>query len=602
MSEQALKKRIKRERAAREAAEQLLENKSKELYEANQALLTSSKRLEHAQSRLSGIWRSVPSGIFTVKADGQVIRMNPAAGERLGLTAEAFDTDTDDVLKQPISVFSLFADDDDTQAIIKSLFSLERDLGNGVIEIEAKTLQGTYFAVELAMAEIDSLNGKQGEQVWAFRDIVKRKEAEKDKEQQRLQLAQQVAQFDAAINAMDQGLAVFDDHHNMVVCNQPYIDLYQLPEELTRPGVNFDQLIEYRAELGLVPNQDLETVKAEKDLLLAKGGGECTTHHMLNGRIFEISNQVMPMGGWLSTHRDMTTAHKKAALERQRNKEESQAQKLEALGTLASGVAHEINTPVQYISDNVRFLQESIADMMALIELYEQLAANVRQAGNDADLCAHIEKKIQDIDLDFMREELHSSLDQSLEGLAQVGSIVKAIKEFSHPGESEKSVLDINKAVEMTATVSRNQWKYVAELETELDPNVPMIAGFPSDINQVLLNMVVNAADAIAESDREGLGKIAIRTSANDEYVRIEICDTGCGICDEIADKIYDPFFTTKDVGKGSGQGLAICFSIIQNKHGGTIHFKSIEGQGTGFVIKLPITTPMDALMQKDVA
>ena len=284
------------------------------------------------------------------------------------------------------------------------------------------------------------------------------------------------------------------------------------------------------------------------------------------------------------------TERKMAALQREAlERELGHAQKMEALGTLASGVAHEINTPVQYVSDNVRFLQDAIADMSGLFDLYEQLADSAASHAPSERLLKQIAEKTQAADLAFLLEEAPLSIEQSLHGIAQVASIVNAIKEFSHPNDDDYKEIDLNKAIETTLAVSRNQWKYVAEVELDLDPDLPMITASPGGINQVLLNIIGNATDAIAEFKAASRGIITITTAACGHSVELRIADNGGGISEDVGKKIFDPFYTTKDVGKGTGQGLAICDNIIRKKHGGSIEFETCIGSGTAFIITLPI-------------
>ena len=280
--------------------------------------------------------------------------------------------------------------------------------------------------------------------------------------------------------------------------------------------------------------------------------------------------------------RDISKRKREEAKRQTLERELSQAQKMEALGTLASGVAHEINTPIQYISDNLRFLQDSFSEMSELIDI-------VTKSENSNGLFDAFVSKAEEIDLEFLKEEAPLSIQQSLDGIKQVASIVNAIKEFSHPGSDEKAEFDLNKLIETTLTVTRNQWKYVADVKTELHEEVPLVKGHSSDINQVLLNLVVNAADAIASSDRDEMGKISISTKALKDRVQIIVSDNGSGMPNDVRQRIFDPFYTTKAVGKGTGQGLAIAYSIIKQKHNGSIECDSLVGVGTTFTIDLPL-------------
>ncbi len=265
--------------------------------------------------------------------------------------------------------------------------------------------------------------------------------------------------------------------------------------------------------------------------------------------------------------------------ERERNVMEAhlrQAQKLESVGQLAAGIAHEINTPIQYIGDNIRFVEESVASLSRLLVDYQSLAEAVRSHAVTAAALATVEASTRDADLGYLSREIPLAVRQSLDGVKQVANIVRAMKEFSHPGTVEKVATDLNHAIQTTITVARNEWKYVADLVTDLDPNLPSAPCVQGEFNQVILNLIVNAAHAIRDvvGQVEGAkGTIKITTRAEPEWARIEIADTGTGISEKNRRRIFEPFFTTKEVGKGTGQGLALARATIVNKHGGQLSF-----------------------------
>jgi PAS domain S-box-containing protein len=254
-----------------------------------------------------------------------------------------------------------------------------------------------------------------------------------------------------------------------------------------------------------------------------------------------------------------------------------QAQKLESVGRLASGVAHEINTPVQFVSDSVHFVRDGLADLTLVLQKYRDGALDVAQAEEDADL-------------PYLLEKLPQALDRSLEGLNRVAVIVRSMKEFAHPDRKEMTAVDLNQAIRSTLIIARNEYKYVADVETDL-AELPPVTCHSGDINQAILNIVINAAHAIGDMVKgtDTKGCIAVSTQREDEAVVIRIRDTGGGIPATIRDRVFDPFFTTKEVGKGTGQGLAIARSVILEKHGGDLSFETEAGQGTTFVIRLPI-------------
>ncbi len=268
-----------------------------------------------------------------------------------------------------------------------------------------------------------------------------------------------------------------------------------------------------------------------------------------------------------------------------------QAQKLESIGQLAAGIAHEINTPTQFVNDNTRFLQEAFADYGRLLAAHDRLTDAAAGGSVPEARVDEVRALAEEIDLDYLKGEIPQAVEQSLEGLERIARIVQATKEFSHPGTKEKTATDLNRMIETTIDVSRNEWKYSAELIAELDPELPQVPVMGGEFNQVILNLIVNAAHAITDAVGESgeMGEIRIATRQEGKWAEITISDSGTGIPEAIQRRIFDPFFTTKEVGKGSGQGLAIAWSVIVDKHGGTIEVESEEGNGATFTICLPI-------------
>ncbi len=263
------------------------------------------------------------------------------------------------------------------------------------------------------------------------------------------------------------------------------------------------------------------------------------------------------------------------------------AQKLESVGQLAAGIAHEINTPIQFVRDSIHFIQDSFESMQSLLSDYRKI---IDRFHPDDEVKQALFAAEQRADLSYLNEHVPKAIERTLEGAGRVADIVLAMKEFAHPHQIEKKPSDINKAIANTLIVARNEYKYVAEIESELG-DIPPVVCHIGDINQVLLNIIVNAAHAIAEvvGDSGEKGTIRIRSMHKGSVVVISITDTGCGILENIQDRIFDPFFTTKEVGLGTGQGLAIARSIVSDKHGGSITFESIPGKGSTFFIRLPV-------------
>jgi len=269
-----------------------------------------------------------------------------------------------------------------------------------------------------------------------------------------------------------------------------------------------------------------------------------------------------------------------------------QMSKMEAIGTLAAGIAHEINTPIQYVTDNTRFLEEVFSDYSELNKLYKELHISASNQKLFTDQTEQITAYEEEIDIAYLAEETGKAIGGALEGLDRIATVVRAMKEFSHPGGKEKENEDINRLIESTVTVSTNEWKTCADIIMDLDNSLPRIPIHSSQIKQAMLNLIVNAAHAIAEKNDEEKGRITISTHVEDENVKVVVQDTGTGIPERIIEKIFDPFFTTKTVGKGTGQGLALVHSVIVDGHGGTLRVDSELGDGSIFIITLPICAP----------
>ncbi len=314
------------------------------------------------------------------------------------------------------------------------------------------------------------------------------------------------------------------------------------------------------------------------------------THHWLLRALQKI--QLSGEEVLLLTYVDISQ-QKQAEKERQELEQDLQSSsRLKAIGTLAAGIAHEINTPIQYIGDNVRFLEEATEDLMVLLVHYDELVmALEKQKLVPAEL-ESVRQKAEEIDLEFLREEIPIALTQSFSGLEDVTRIVLAMKTFSHQGEGKVSTYDLNQGINNTLAVSHNRWKLAADVKLDLDGTLPELRCYTGEINQVILNLVVNAADAIIDLIGENAtekGVISIQTYQENGFACLEIADSGIGMTDEVKNKVFDPFFTTKDVGKGTGQGLSLTQRIITERHNGTIEVESAYGKGTTFRVRLPL-------------
>lgn len=262
------------------------------------------------------------------------------------------------------------------------------------------------------------------------------------------------------------------------------------------------------------------------------------------------------------------------------------SQKLEAIGQLAAGIAHEINTPMQYLGDNIAFLQSSIRQLAPGLRSLTNRTEPQLVGGDSTDA----EQPLNEASLLMFLTEAPAALDDCTQGVNSVARIVRAMKEFAHPGTDEKAPVDINAIIESMVTISRNEWKYVAEVRLDLDPALPEVYGLAGEIGQVVLNIVVNAAHAIGTKKpaQNAKGLIIISTQDSEDFVEIRVGDNGPGIPMPARNRIFEPYFTTKEPGKGTGQGLAIAHTVVVQKHSGSLRFETEIGRGTTFVIHLP--------------
>lgn len=263
--------------------------------------------------------------------------------------------------------------------------------------------------------------------------------------------------------------------------------------------------------------------------------------------------------------------------------------KLESIGTLAAGIAHEINSPVQFVGNNIEFLDKGINNLFSLVDAYEGYLFDAYEDGKE------VKKEMDSLKkkhkFKFLKNEMPEAVVQSDEGIKRITDIVRAMKDFSHMGDDEMHLEDVNSAIKSTVTLSKNEWKYYAKIDMNLDENLPFVNCVIGDIKQVVLNLIVNAAHAIKEKNESSIGRIKISTYEKNKVAFIEVEDDGCGIDDSIKESVFRPFFTTKEVGVGTGQGLSISQQIITGKHKGKLSFESELGKGTIFRIELPVAS-----------
>jgi len=403
-----------------------------------------------------------------------------------------------------------------------------------------------------------------------------------------------------AISSLSEGTVIIDAEGSILQINEAFEK--QHPHVGATAGIrDIDELNRHLCS-GIVAEQagkptfdgqkedDAMTGKvAEVRGLAMADEAENWTATLGDGEVILYSVSEMSGGGRVFVTTDVTSIYEAESRVRRFEWELLQRQKLEAIGTLAGGIAHELNTPIQFVGDNLDFVEESSAELIRLAEHHRKLV-DALKAGSEfeaSELDAYAEA-LREADFDFLREEVPSALRQSADGVSQMANIVRAMKEFSHPATKEKSAVDVNHVLERATVVARSEWKYVAEIEWRLSGNPLYAYAVESDLNQVFLNLIVNAVHAITDAGRDR-GRIRIGTWLDGDRVLVEIGDNGTGIPPEVQDRIYEQFFTTKDVGRGTGQGLALSRELIVNKNDGEIRFETRPGEGTTFIVELPV-------------
>ena len=379
------------------------------------------------------------------------------------------------------------------------------------------------------------------------------------------------------------------DNWNVRFCSETVSLFGYEPPDFTKDGLNFLEIV-HPEDIGRIEQETLEnfangqTMFTQEFRIRTKSEGYCWVEDQ------KFLREIMDDGTYVfqSLITDISVRHKYQEERDEMEIQLRQAQKLEAVGQLAAGIAHEINTPIQFINDNLQFLSDSTRDLHRFIrQVFDELKAPDETTRK---LHEKLTALAKEYDLDFIVEEVPAAISQSVEGAHRVRDIVQAMKEFSHPGNGEIRPEDINKAIQNTITIARNEWKYISDIETHLDPDVVAVPVDIGPFKQTILNLIVNAAHTIEERVKKGdfsKGTITISTKLEGDHVVISIQDTGMGIPEKIAQRIFDPFFTTKEVGKGTGQGLSMAYDIIVRKHQGKLYFDTVPGEGTTFYIEL---------------
>ncbi|WP_337997818.1 FIST N-terminal domain-containing protein [Oleispirillum naphthae] len=544
------------------------------------ALKEREAEMEALKSRYELILESAGDGIVGIDAAGGVRFANPAAARMLGAEAAA-------LLGRPFG--------DILGGAALPAFPLHCKQSR-IDEMVCRRTDGESFIAEYTLTPICENKNFAGA-VLVFRDISLRKQYEESIADHQKLLEQEVAertrelsQEIAARVKIDQALqesrrrllgiteSLFEgvllvDRFGIIVFANPsahrWLEADSLLERL------LDDVVRLEAEGGSVGSSDGPLVRVidGSETLIDDDAVLVTA----SGRRIAMAYAAAPLDEGGRTRIAVISFRGIDAI-KEAQREAMQASRLASVGQLAAGVAHEINTPIQYVGDNLRYIQDTFPDIAAAIAaltaaLPPGAAEPILKPGGIADLL----------------DDYPDAIGQALQGVGHVTHIVRSMKDFSHPGSAAKVGTDINHAIDSTVTVCRNEWKHVARVETDLDPELPKILGFPSDIHQVLLNLIVNAAHAVADKPDGAIGAIRISTRRDGDWVEIRVADDGPGVPKDLRERIFDPFFTTKGVGKGTGQGLSICLDIVVKKHGGKLFLDETAAPGATFVVRLPI-------------
>lgn len=534
--------------------------------------VTEHKRTEEKLHLQTSALVATANGIVITDRSGCILWVNPAFTELTGYSAEEAIGKTPALLKSDVHSVDFY------QGMWKTILDGKAWQG----ELVNRRKDGSTYNEEMTITPVLDERGAIKNFVAVKQDISRRK---RDEEQLR---AREEA-FRALADNVPDAVARFDRDFRFTYGNRALaIDLGKEPAAFIGKTA---------AELQLPAEEEWR-----KQLLQVFQTG--TPHSFeykwqgVDGSGYRESRLVPELSSSgevefvLSVTRDVTE-QKKADQERQlMDLQLRQAQKMEAVGQLAAGIAHEINTPTQYVGDNTRFLKDAFANITTALHGYTELIMAAKENAITPEIIARAEDVLSSSDLEYHFQQIPAAITETLEGIERVSKIVRAMKEFSHPGGREKNAADLNKAIDSTVTVARNEWKYVADMVLDLDKSLPLVPCFLGEFNQAILNLVINAAHTIGDSIRSQpnqKGTITVRTRLDGDHAEVRVSDTGTGIPVEHRQRIFEPFFTTKDVGKGTGQGLTLVYSSIVKKHGGTVTFETEIGKGTTFILRLPL-------------
>lgn len=547
------------------------------------ASLSANEALQESENRLKQFIDAIPVGVFVVNAASEITYANTAAKQVLD--SDSVTTITLAELANRIPMYVAGSEQLYPAQQIPALRALQGESAT-ITDVEIEHAQ-RRIPLQVKASPVFGAAGQVEYAVVAFSDLTEQKESEMALKQASIQNEQLIASISSIL------IGLTPDNH-ISHWNEAATKTFNITwrKAIGRPLTELD--LRWN---GAVVSRGLTACRESKQpvhLTNLPYTRPDNREGVLNIHINPYQ-QLPEELGFLLLAEEIT---EQKILEGQL----AQAQKLEAIGQLAAGIAHEINTPTQYIGDNISFLQSGLDKVKCMVDHYETLLMSVQTIPEAKPVLAELDRLKQQLKLSFLLNEMPQAVQDALEGVERVTKIVQAMKMFSHPGVAQKTAIDLNQAIESTITVARNEWKYVAEVETDFEPNLPPVPCLPGEFNQVILNLIINAVHAIKDVvSSKTKGKIKLTTRCAGDWVEIRIGDSGTGIPEEIRSKIFHPFFTTKEVGRGTGQGLAIAHSVIVEKHGGTIAFETEMGRGTTFILRLPLVPQPESTDVADI-
>ncbi|MDH5519577.1 MAG: PAS domain-containing protein [Acidimicrobiia bacterium] len=532
-------------------------------------------RIDVSAHVLAAMLNSIEHHVWWKDRDGRILGCNDAFARSVGLSTadDAYGLTDRDLALPAAQIDSFEAEDQIIRSTRTAILNHEKavDMGTATVHISVSKIpvfdDGGNYAGMVGLAV----------------DVTERVSMEE-------QLIADFQLFDKILANIPYQIVWKDRDHRYLGANAAFRDLIGV---LTN-----EELADLDATtLSADQRAILDAIEASSEAVMASGVAQLrqpVTVADPAGRARHLDVSRVPLTGGRSEPTGIVLIAADVTNQRDLEAQLSEASKFEALGQLAAGVAHEINTPVQYVGDNLAFLSSGSVELIELLRASRAVLEQVASTMDGEPVCqsaASLLKQYEITDVEFLADEVPAAIHQSLEGMRRVTKIVRALKEFAHPGGDDPEPTDVNHLVESTVSVASNEWKYVAEVELDLQTDLPPVDCQPAQLSQVVLILMVNAAQAIGErpDSTSKQGRITISTRADHEVLRLTIADTGGGIPDDVLPRIFDPFFTTKDVGVGSGQGLSLAHKIITKNHGGSLAVDSQVGVGTTITVIIPL-------------